>query len=65
MKGYFGIKVKDATMTRSVWLSPKGTTTKRIHASNWETVAEAQSVLDSITSDPRNSHIIGKVEKFS
>lgn len=65
MKGYYGIKVRTADMPRSVWLAPDGTTRLRIRASSFETRELAQDVLDKINADPRNAHIIGKVEKFS
>lgn len=64
MKGNFGIKVKTEDMPRSLWLSPKGTTRLLIHASQWPTRDAAQVSLDAIKADPRNSHIIGKVEAF-
>lgn len=67
MKDHYGVKVRTNGMRRSLWLSPKPreATRLRVHASSWKTREEAQAVVDAMTADPRNAHLILKVERFT
>ncbi len=65
MKGAWGVLVKDAEMTRGVWVSPGGTTRLRIRASSWSTRAGAEAWVDQLKADPRNGHLIVRVVEFT
>jgi hypothetical protein len=44
----FGIKVKSAEMKRAVWVSPRGTTALKMHASGWDTKPEAETAATGL-----------------
>lgn len=58
--GDWGVMVRSDEVKRSVWVSPRGTTRLRIHASAFESKEAAEAWIEQLMADPRNAHLIAK-----
>ena len=53
----WGIKLKTSGMKRSLWVSPRNVTSRRVHASMFTTKEDAEQAIAKIMAHPENAHL--------